>query len=339
MNLTDPLYGTFEITEPVLLDVLRAAAVQRLRTVLQHGITGLIGITNPTTRFDHSVGVMLLIRKVSAASAPADVLLKEQVAALLHDVSHTAFSHVIDYVFGDHDGQGYHEQQKEAYIARSDLPHVLGLHGYDWRDFLHEQDFPLLEQPSPALCADRLDYFLRDARDLRLAADAQVHTAIASLAVHAGRLVTTDLEIARWMAYTFIAADEASWANFREVGLYELAARAIRLGLEAGVLTEADLWRGDAEAWAKLQCSPDPRLQAALRLVSPATGFEWDAANPTFTVSTKLRTIDPPVLLNGSAHPLSTLDPAFAHYRRDYLRRKAGKWPMRVVKGHNNGVG
>jgi len=33
MNLTDPLYGSFEITEPVLLDVLNAAAVQRLRTV------------------------------------------------------------------------------------------------------------------------------------------------------------------------------------------------------------------------------------------------------------------------------------------------------------------
>ena len=345
MKLTDPLYGSFEITEPVLLDVLSAAAVQRLHTVLQHGITGLIGVTNPTTRFDHSVGVMLLIRKVCAASGPADnavkgqaslkgqALLKEQVAALLHDVSHTAFSHVIDYVFGDHDGQGYHEQQKDAYIARSDLPQVLGLHGYDWRDFLHEQDFSLLEQPSPALCADRLDYFLRDARDLGLATDAQVHTAISSLAVHAGRLVTTDLDAARWMAYTFIAADEASWANFREVGLYELAARAIRLGLETGVLAEADLWRGDAEAWAILQSSPDPRLQDALRLVSPATAFEWDAVHPTFTVSTKLRTIDPPVWVDGSPRPLSALDPAFAHYRRDYLRRKAGKWPMRVVEG------
>ena len=345
MKLTDPLYGSFEITEPVLLDVLSAAAVRRLRTVLQHGITGLIGVTNPTTRFDHSVGVMLLIRKVCAPSGPADMalkeqaslkgqaLLKEQVAALLHDVSHTAFSHVIDYVFGDHDGQGYHEQQKEAYIARSDLPHVLGLHGYNWQDFLREQDFPLLEQPSPALCADRLDYFLRDARDLRLASDAEVNAALASLAVHAGRLVSTDLEVARWMAYTFIAADEASWANFREVGLYELAARAIRLGLETGVLSEADLWGGDAAAWAKLQSSHDPRLQAALRLVSTATGFEWDAANPTFAVSTKLRTIDPPVLLNGSAHPLSTLDPAFAQYRLDYLRRKGGKWPMRVVEG------
>ena len=332
MNLTDPLYGSFEITEPVLLDVLHAAVVQRLRTVLQHGITGLIGITNPTTRFDHSVGVMLLIRKVGAASGPANALLKEQIAALLHDVSHTAFSHVIDYVFGDHDGQGYHEGQKEPYIARSDLPHVLSMHGYDWREFLHEQNFPLLEQPSPALCADRLDYFLRDARDLRLACDAEVQSAIASLAVYESRLVVTDLEMARWMGYTFIAADEASWANFREVGLYELAARAIRLGLETGALNEADLWRGDAEAWATLQASPDPRLQAEIRLVSPATGFEWDAANPTFLISTKLRTIDPPVLLNGSAYPLSTLDATFAHFRLEYLRRKSGKWPMRVVE-------
>ena len=60
-------------------------------------------------------------------------------------------------------------------------------------------------------------------------------------------------------------------------------------------------------------------------------GFEWDAANPTFTVSTKLRTIDPPVLLDGAVQPFSSYDPAFAEYRRTYLRRKAGKWPMRVV--------
>jgi hypothetical protein len=145
--------------------------------------------------------------------------------------------------------------------------------------------------------------------------------------------VTTGIEVARWMGTTFIAADDASWANFREVGLYELAAGAIRLGLETGVLTEADLWGGDAEAWAKLQACPHPQIQALVRLVSPQTGFEWDAAHPTFTVSTKLRTIDPPVLLDGHACPLSTLDPAFAHFRQEYLQRKAGKWPMRVVAG------
>jgi HD superfamily phosphohydrolase len=331
MEIADPLYGSFEITEPALLDVLRADALQRLHTVLQHGITGLIGITAPTTRYDHSVGVMLLVRKIGAGILPADALLKEQIAALLHDVSHTAFSHVIDYVFDDHDGQGYHERQKESFIARSDLPQVLGRHGYDWREFLPEQAFSLLEQPAPALCADRLDYFLRDARDLRLASDTDVQSALASLAVQAGRLVVTDLEAARWMGYTFIDADEASWANFREVALYELAARAIRLGLEGGELTDADLWRGDAEAWAILQASPDPGVQAYVQLVSPATRFAWDADNPTFSVSTKLRAIDPPVLSNGFAYPLSALDPIFATYRAEYLRKKSGKWPIRVI--------
>ena len=46
---------------------------------------------------------------------------------------------------------------------------------------------------------------------------------------------------------------------------------------------------------------------------------------------TGLIAIDPPVLLNGSTHPLSALDPAFAHHRAEYLRRKSGKWPMRVI--------
>ncbi len=60
MKLTDKIYGTFEIEEPVLIDLLESRAVQRLKGVLQHGITGLIGITFPTTRYEHSVGVMLL---------------------------------------------------------------------------------------------------------------------------------------------------------------------------------------------------------------------------------------------------------------------------------------
>jgi hypothetical protein len=140
------------------------------------------------------------------------------------------------------------------------------------------------------------------------------------------------------MGYTYIQADQASWANFREVGLYELAAQAIRRGLEIGALAEADLWLGDAGAWAKLQACPDPDLQASLRLVSPATRFAWDDLAPTFRVSTKLRTLDPAVLLNGRGQPLSTLDPDFAAHREHYLSSKAGKWPMRVIGGQQASV-
>ncbi len=267
---------------------------------------------------------MLLVRRMGAG-------LDEQIAALLHDVSHTAFSHVIDYVFNDHEHQGYHERMKATFLEQSDVPAVLRAYGFDWRDYLNEKRYSLLEQPAPALCADRLDYFLRDSLGLRLASADEVANALEHLVVSQGRIVVDDLDAARWMAQTYLAADDASWANFREVGLYELTARAIRIAMETGVLNEADLWESDLHAWQRMRAASDPELSAAMALISAQTRFVWDEEAPTFWVSTKLRTIDPPVLLNGSSQPLSFLDMDFAHLQTAYLERKSGKWPIRVI--------
>lgn len=322
----DPIYGPVHLHEPVLFDLMESVALTRLRGVLQHGISGLIGLTAPITRFEHSVGTMLLVRRLGAS-------LEEQIAALLHDVSHTAFSHVIDYVFAGHDSQSYHEEQKEAFLMRSDIPSVLARHGYDWGDFLHEAAYPLLEQPAPRLCADRLDYFLRDAVPLGLATLADVRRVLAHLGVENGRIVTNDLAVAQWMGYTYMEADDASWANFREVGLYELTAQAIQLALRRGILTEQAFWGVDEQLWHTLKTADDADLQTLLRLVSLDTQFVWDETAPTFTVSTKLRAIDPDVVIGGDCQPLSALDSVFAHHRQNYLSNKQGKWPMRVVGG------
>ena len=45
MQYDDPLYGTGTIQEPILIELTQTAAMQRLRGILQHGITGLIGVT------------------------------------------------------------------------------------------------------------------------------------------------------------------------------------------------------------------------------------------------------------------------------------------------------
>jgi HD superfamily phosphohydrolase len=246
-------------------------------------------------------------------------------------VSHTAFSHVIDYVFGGHDSQSYHEEVKEEYMAASDLPGILARFGYEWHDFLDESLYPLLERPAPALCADRLDYFLRDSQDLGLATPADIGRVLGHLAVWNDRIVVADLDTARWLARTYMAADEGSWANFREVGLYEVAAQAIKRGLEVGAISEADLWRTDEVAWARLHQSTDGPLAEMLSLVSAETAFVWDDEAPTFRISTKLRTIDPDVLLGDHCRPLSALDPVYARDRHAYLNSKQGKWPIRVV--------
>lgn len=326
MNYDDPIYGNVTIDEPILQALIQSQAVQRLHHVLQHGITGLIGLTEPITRFEHSLGAMLLVRRLGGS-------VREQIAALLHDVSHTAFSHVIDYVLDGHDAQSYHDEMKEAYMATTDLPEILGQHGYNWLNFVDEEGFPLLEQPSPRLCADRIDYFLRDCVGLGLAVQVDIDRAVAHLVVRDGRIALNDLSVAQWFGETFMQADDASWANFREVGLYELTARAIRRGLEISAIVQDDFWLTDEVLWQKLHAhaQDDAQLQTLLSQVSLETEFVWDDANPTFSVSTKLRAIDPDVWHEGALRPLSTLDPAFAARRKAYLKRKQGSWPMRVI--------
>jgi HD superfamily phosphohydrolase len=325
MQYQDILYGNVEITEPVILELMNSSAVQRLNGISQHGITALLEITPPFSRFDHSVGVMLLVRRLGASLA-------EQVAALLHDVSHTAFSHVIDFVFDDHSGQSYHEDKKPEFIAASDIPEILDRHGMDWRDFLDETQFPLLEQSSPALCADRLDYFFRDLEFLRLANHSEIALAIESLVVQEDRIAVDDPNTARWLAYTYIEADRASWSSFREVGLYQVTAEAIKLAVRLGLVQEADYWGSDEALWRKLQSITHPDVNRLVKLVTPATRFAWDDESPLYRVSTKVRSIDPPVSNGNGAIPLSGLDPVFGRYRSDYLNSKQGMWPMQIVQ-------
>ncbi len=320
----DRLYGTIILEEPVILALIETAAVQRLQGVLQHGITGLIGITKPVTRFEHSLGTMILIKSQGAN-------LEEQIASLLHDVSHTVFSHVIDYVYHNHNNQSFHDEHKASYIAGTNLPDVLARFGFDWLDFLDETRFPLLEQPAPALCGDRVDYFLRDSLDLDLATKKEVDWMLSHLRVYQDRFVVDDLDTARWLGDTYIAADKASWANFREVGIYELTAQAIRWALKQGVLNEADLWSQDRVVWQKLLATNDPDLHLMLANITPETHFVWDEQTPDFTVGTKIRTVDPDVVIDDKCAPLSTIDPAFAQRRTKYLQDKIGMWPMRAI--------
>lgn len=298
--------------------------MQRLKGISQHGVTALLGITPPFSRFDHSVGAMLLVRHLGAS-------LEEQVAALLHDISHTAFSHVIDFVFNDHSGQSYHEEKKEEFIAGSDIPAILNRHGMDWHAFLDEEQFLLLEQASPALCADRLDYFLRDLEFLGLANGKERSAAVESLVVKDGKIAVNNPDMARWIAYTFIETDRASWSSFREVGLYQLTAEAIKTASQFGFINESDLWGTDKTLWEKLCAADHPDVRRLINLITPGTRFTWNEECPAFRVTTKVRSIDPSVANGNVVTPLSELDPVFERYRKEYLAGKQGHWPMGIV--------
>jgi hypothetical protein len=326
LRFSDPVYGDVAIAEPLLVDLYRADAVRRLSGIYQGGVTAFIKPERDTSRLDHSVGVMLLLRRWGAS-------LEEQAAGLVHDVPHTAFSHVVDFVFPNR-GHTYHEEHREAFIAASDLPAVLARHGLDWRRVTEAENYPLLEQPLPALCADRLDYFLRDGVSLGLISPGEVTALLAHLTVHGERIVVDDFDAARWLGERFIALDDAVWCNVQEVGWYAAMARALRAAMEAGILTEDELAGRDEPLMARLRASREPKVQRWLALLRRDVDFERVGnGNADLVALPKVRAVDPPVLVEGArreALPLSHLDAGFAHRRATYVHAKRGEWRLRV---------
>ena len=74
------IYGTFIITEPVLIELFESKAMQRLKKVHQFGISHYVHKGIDYTRYEHSVGVFALLRRYNQS-------LPEQISGLLHDVS------------------------------------------------------------------------------------------------------------------------------------------------------------------------------------------------------------------------------------------------------------
>jgi len=101
MQIHDRVYGEVQIDNPVLIELMHSAPLQRLKRINQAGVAQYVLPRKNITRYEHCVGVMILLKRLGAS-------LEEQIAGLLHDVPHTAFSHVIDFVFAS-ERHDYHE--------------------------------------------------------------------------------------------------------------------------------------------------------------------------------------------------------------------------------------
>lgn len=193
--IVDPIYGEFDI-EPVLMSLIESKAIQRLKGVHQAGASYLVNPLWNVTRYEHSVGVMLLIRQLGGS-------LSEQIAGLLHDVSHTAFSHVVDVALANKE-ENYHELIRASLLAQSDIPEILGAYGFNWQDILtNDQQWTLLEQELPALCADRIDYTLRDSFHYFDNPLKEIQSFLESLTIISGKIVINSLEQGEWFVKKF----------------------------------------------------------------------------------------------------------------------------------------
>ena len=102
MIIKDKIYGNSEIEDKLVKEIIKTKAMQRLKGLNQYCLPEFIHPGLNTTRFEHCIGVYLLLKKLGASR-------EEQLAGLMHDIAHTAFSHTMDFVHKQEEVQDFHE--------------------------------------------------------------------------------------------------------------------------------------------------------------------------------------------------------------------------------------
>jgi HD superfamily phosphohydrolase len=286
LRWTDRVYGDVSVDDPGVLALIACPTFQRLKGIRQAGPSALAFPFKTVTRYEHSLGVYTLLGRLGADRS-------ERIAGLLHDISHTAFSHAVDFVFASEE-QDHHEGLKPEFLCRPDITKALRDFGFEPSSFFDDSVYPLLEQPLPKLCADRLDYFFRDSLACGVSTPDQVDGWLASLTVVGTTIAFTNEARAAEAAERFAAMNQDWWAGPTEAYIYNEFAEALQQAFRLRVLTREDLFEDDAHVLERLATSPDPRIAEPLGHVLRFRPERAQGYQPR--VLPKTRWLDPPVL-------------------------------------------
>lgn len=305
MIIRDEIYGMEIIKEPVLIELIKSRPIQRLKKISQFGLPDKYYFLKGYSRFKHSVGVLILLRRLGAN-------IVEQIAGLLHDVSHLAFSHVADYVFGYGRNEDMHDTLHEDFISKSKISVILKKYDISAKRISTLKNFNLLESDSPHLCADRIDYCLREF--FRFASNRKRDFIIDSLIVCDHEIIFNNYKAALIFADVFLQLQDKHWAGFEAKVRYHLMSELLKKALKKKIIQKEDFYRYDNFIIDKLLKSGNKEL---INKLNTLKAKKLDLKKYNFTINKKkLRYADPRFIKK--TYTLSRVDKKFAQKIKDY---------------------
>lgn len=163
--ISDPVHGLITIPGDLIFDLMEHPWFQRLRRIMQLGLTHYVYPSAMHTRFQHALGSMYLMTQAIEIlrSKGHQITHAEEegvlVAILLHDIGHGPFSHTLELAIVN--GLS-HETISMVMIDR--LNGIFD-HRFDLAASIFRDDYPkrfLHQLVSSQLDMDRLDYLSRD---------------------------------------------------------------------------------------------------------------------------------------------------------------------------------
>jgi len=325
MKYFDRIYGKVEIDDPLALEIIASAPFQRLKYIDTGGYRPLY--INPKqkfrplecSRYNHSVGVYLLLKKYDAPR-------EDQIAGLLHDISHHAFSHCSEYALEESIGaQDLQDRNHDNFVKKSIIPKILKKYNISLSYIMDEQNFPLSETKLPDICADRIDYSMRDIVKLKEISTWEGRDLFKKLKAIKGRWIFDDFESAKRFADYFALMNDKYYASFGSGAMFSIIGDYLKYALEKGYIREADFWKTDKEVIKIVNkyLHKDLKLSKLWRIMNGKANFSDDKNNYDRRLLMKSRVVDPLFIAeNGDIIKVSDRDPKWGEIVKRELKPK-----------------
>lgn len=208
----------------------------------------------PYSRGFHSLGVALIIYHFTNS-------VKESLSGLYHDIATPAFSHVIDFLNKDYLTQESTEEKTSLIITNDNsIQCLLKRLGLTTSDVSNYHMYPIADNDSPKLSADRLEYTLSNFLNYSFATIQEVKDIYDDLVVSENEFCEPELcfkhvDMASKFALLTLKNSRVYVNDCDRYGM-EILARLIKKAIELKVLTMDDLYLTEDIVISKLESNP-----------------------------------------------------------------------------------
>lgn len=163
--INDPVYGLITVPNNLVFDIIEHPWFQRLRRIIQLGLTHYVYPSAVHTRYQHALGAMHLMTQAVEVLRSKGILISAEeeegvlCAILLHDIGHGPYSHVLEQTIVKD------LSHEDLSLMMMDSLNDFFNHRLDTANKIFRNDFPkkfLHQLVSSQLDMDRLDYLSRD---------------------------------------------------------------------------------------------------------------------------------------------------------------------------------
>lgn len=202
------------------------------------------------SRYDHSIGVALIIWHFTGNR-------KQSIAGLLHDVASPVFSHSVDFMHGDYLKQESTEDGTERLIAGSaELQEILRKYELTTADVCNYHRYPIADNDSPRLSADRLEYTIGNSINYRICTLEDVQSFYSDLIVGTNEYGNDELMfkstlIAEFFAKTALACSKI-YVSDADRYTMQILSEILAYAIEHRVIEEEDLNSTEPKVIGKL---------------------------------------------------------------------------------------